>query len=162
MSRPKIFGVAILALWAAVLAVHVQREYFKSETVLLAEGAETLAPGTYFYAVEMGGQSIGMATSRLDTLPEGFRFEETMRLEIPAAGATQTLDDIANTCLNCHQGTEKEFKATIDRKLERKNELAREATDILAKAHLEAARAWELGATEEDMKAALQDIRHGQ
>ncbi|AJF07045.1 ammonia-forming cytochrome c nitrite reductase [Geoalkalibacter subterraneus] len=72
------------------------------------------------------------------------------------------LDDIANTCLNCHQGTEKEFKAKIDRKLERKNELAREATDILAKAHLEAARAWELGATEEDMKAALQDIRHGQ
>ncbi|MDY6848137.1 MAG: ammonia-forming cytochrome c nitrite reductase [Thermodesulfobacteriota bacterium] len=72
------------------------------------------------------------------------------------------LDDIANTCLNCHQGTEKEFKAKIDRKLERKNELAREATKILAQAHLEAARAWELGATEKDMKAALQDIRHGQ
>ncbi len=72
------------------------------------------------------------------------------------------LDDIANTCLNCHSGTEKEFKAVVARKLERKNELSLLASDILAKAHLEAAKAWELGATEEEMKPALQDIRHGQ
>ncbi len=72
------------------------------------------------------------------------------------------LDDIANTCLNCHGETEKEFKAIIERKLERKNELSRTAMDVLAKAHLEAAKAWELGATEEEMQPVLQDIRHGQ
>ena len=72
------------------------------------------------------------------------------------------LDDIANTCLNCHSGTESEFRATVERKLERKNELHRMAMDVLAKAHLEAAKAWELGATEEEMKPALMDIRHGQ
>jgi nitrite reductase (cytochrome c-552) len=72
------------------------------------------------------------------------------------------LENIANTCLNCHKGTEKEFKETIEKKLARKNELARLATDVLAKAHLEAAKAWEAGATEEEMKPALQDIRHGQ
>lgn len=72
------------------------------------------------------------------------------------------LDDIANTCLNCHSGTEKEFKATIDRKLERKEELSKTAMDVLGKAHLEAAKAWELGATKEEMAPALQDIRHGQ
>jgi nitrite reductase (cytochrome c-552) len=33
---------------------------------------------------------------------------------------------------------------------------------VLAKAHLEAAKAWELGATEEEMAPILQDIRHGQ
>jgi len=33
---------------------------------------------------------------------------------------------------------------------------------VLAKAHLEAAQAWELGATEEEMAPILQDIRHGQ
>ena len=60
------------------------------------------------------------------------------------------------------QIAEKEFREVIERKLARKNELAKLATDILAKAHLEAAKAWELGATEEEMKAALQDIRHGQ
>ncbi len=72
------------------------------------------------------------------------------------------LDNIGNTCLNCHKGTEKEFKETVELKLARKNELARQATDILARAHLEAAKAWELGATEEEMKPALQDIRAGQ
>lgn len=72
------------------------------------------------------------------------------------------LDNIANTCLNCHKGTEKEFRETVERKLARKNELAKLATDVLAKAHLEAAKAWSAGATEEEMKAALQDIRHGQ
>ncbi|MDX2495065.1 MAG: ammonia-forming cytochrome c nitrite reductase [Desulfuromusa sp.] len=72
------------------------------------------------------------------------------------------LDDIANTCLNCHSGTEKEFTDMVSRKLERKNELSKTAMDVLAKAHLEAAKAWELGATEEEMQAAQLDIRHGQ
>lgn len=89
LSGRNIAGVTILALWVVVLAVHVQREYFKSETVLLAEGAMALAPGSYFYTVQMDDHAIGMASSRLDTVPEGFRFEELMRLEIPALGATQ-------------------------------------------------------------------------
>lgn len=72
------------------------------------------------------------------------------------------LDDIANTCLNCHGESEKEFKDIVERKLERKNQLSRTAMDILAKAHLEAAKAWELGANEEEMAPILQDIRHGQ
>ncbi len=72
------------------------------------------------------------------------------------------LENIGSTCLNCHQGTEKEFRDTIARKLERKNELSRTAMDVLAKAHLEAGKAWELGATEEEMKPVLQDIRHAQ
>lgn len=72
------------------------------------------------------------------------------------------LDDIANTCLNCHSGTEKEFKETVARKLERKEELSKTAMDVLAKAHLEAGKAWELGATEAEMAPILQDIRHGQ
>jgi nitrite reductase (cytochrome c-552) len=72
------------------------------------------------------------------------------------------LDDIQNTCLNCHKGTEKEFRATVARKLERKNELSQAAMNVLAKAHLEAGKAWELGATEAEMAPILLDIRHGQ
>jgi len=72
------------------------------------------------------------------------------------------LEDIENTCMNCHSKSEKEFKAIVQRKLERKNELSRTAMSILAQAHLEAAKAWELGATGDEMKLALQDIRHGQ
>jgi len=72
------------------------------------------------------------------------------------------LDDIANTCLNCHSGTETEFKDTVARKLERKEELHKKAMQVLAKAHLEAAKAWDLGATEAEMAPALKDIRHSQ
>jgi nitrite reductase (cytochrome c-552) len=72
------------------------------------------------------------------------------------------LEDMQNTCLNCHGESEQEFKAMVARKLERKTELSRTAMDVLAKAHLEAAKAWELGATAEEMQPALTDIRHGQ
>ncbi|MDR3090200.1 MAG: ammonia-forming cytochrome c nitrite reductase [Desulfobulbaceae bacterium] len=72
------------------------------------------------------------------------------------------LDNVANTCLTCHQETEAEFKKTVAMKLERKEELQKVAMDTLAKAHLEAAKAWESGASPDEMKAALQDIRHGQ
>ena len=83
-------GVAILAVWVAVVGLHVRREYFKSETLILAEGAEALAPGSYFYAVEMNDRVIGIASSRLDTIPEGFRFEDLLRLEIPALNETHS------------------------------------------------------------------------
>jgi nitrite reductase (cytochrome c-552) len=72
------------------------------------------------------------------------------------------LDHMADTCLNCHDEDEKSFKARVDRKLERKTELHKIAMDVIAKAHLEAGKAWELGATETEMKDILQDIRHAQ
>ncbi len=71
------------------------------------------------------------------------------------------LDNIANTCLNCHKG-KRPNSAIVKAKLDRKEELMEIAMNSLAKAHLEAGKAWEVGATEEEMKDALQDIRHGQ
>ncbi|MCL7487027.1 MAG: ammonia-forming cytochrome c nitrite reductase [Desulfobulbaceae bacterium] len=72
------------------------------------------------------------------------------------------LDHMANTCLNCHSEDEKTLKETVARKLERKNELSKTAMDVIAKAHLEAGKAWELGASEAEMKDILQDLRHAQ
>jgi len=72
------------------------------------------------------------------------------------------LESVATTCLNCHQETEAEFREVVKGKLEEKNQLADFAMDNLAKAHLEAGEAWKEGATEEEMKDILQDIRHGQ
>lgn len=72
------------------------------------------------------------------------------------------LNDVENTCLNCHNQSEKEFRTNIEQKLQRKEQLMAIAMDNLAKAHLEAGKAWELGATEAEMADILQDIRHGQ
>ncbi len=72
------------------------------------------------------------------------------------------LDNIENTCLSCHDQSEEEFRFVVEQKLQRKEQLMQIAMDNLAKAHLEAGKAWELGATEEEMADILQDIRHGQ
>eukprot|EP01156_Anaeramoeba_ignava_P005869 Anaeramoba_ignava/a347208_16.p1 GENE.a347208_16~~a347208_16.p1 ORF type:complete len:162 (+),score=45.33 a347208_16:74-559(+) len=48
------------------------------------------------------------------------------------------------------------------RKKERKNELHEKAMKQLAAAHLEAGKAWEVGATKEEMAPVLKDIRHAQ
>ncbi|MDW7773175.1 MAG: ammonia-forming cytochrome c nitrite reductase [Desulfobulbaceae bacterium] len=72
------------------------------------------------------------------------------------------LDHMANTCLNCHSEDEKTLKETVARKLERKTELNKTAMDVIARAHLEAGKAWELGASEEEMKDILLDLRHAQ
>lgn len=80
--RSLAFG--ILAIWIGVVGWHVRREYFKPEAARLAEGARSLAPGTYFYTVRMGGQAIGHAQTRLDTVPEGFVFSDLVVLDVPA------------------------------------------------------------------------------
>jgi transglutaminase-like putative cysteine protease len=80
-------GVTILALWVVALGFHVRREYFRPEAVVLAHGARSLGPGSHFYTVEMEGRAIGMASSRLDTVPGGFLFEDMLQLDVPAMGA---------------------------------------------------------------------------
>lgn len=72
------------------------------------------------------------------------------------------LDNMEKTCMNCHRESEKSLLDNVKRKKERKNELAKIAMQNLAKAHLEARKAWDLGATEAEMKDILLDIRHGQ
>lgn len=87
MKRPttrRVFGVAILVVWAVVLGMHVKREYFKPMALRLEEGARTLAPGSYYYVVRMQGHAIGFARTRFDTLTNGFVFEDNLMLDVPA------------------------------------------------------------------------------
>jgi hypothetical protein len=84
VTRRRLLAYGILALWAGVVAVHIRREYFKPLAARLELGAQSLAPGSEFYQVRMGGQAIGMATSRLDTVPEGFVFDDLLILDVPA------------------------------------------------------------------------------
>jgi transglutaminase-like putative cysteine protease len=66
----------------------VRREYFQPELARLAEAALSLAPGINFYTLRMGDRTVGQATSRLDTLADGFELEDLMSLELPALGQT--------------------------------------------------------------------------
>ena len=72
------------------------------------------------------------------------------------------LTNIANSCMKCHEKSEEDFKAIVETKRQRKEQLNQMALNTLASAHLEAGKAWELGATEAEMEEVLQLIRSGQ
>ncbi|MFO8175760.1 MAG: transglutaminase-like domain-containing protein [Gemmatimonadota bacterium] len=80
----------ILIFWVAVVGLQVRREYFRPELSRLAEAALSLAPGVNFYTLRMGDRTVGLATSRLDTVPGGFVLEDLLSLELPALGETGT------------------------------------------------------------------------
>ena len=64
--------------------------------------------------------------------------------------------------MNCHRVSEKSLLDNIKEKRDRKDELQAKAIKLLSDAHFEAGKAWEVGATEEEMKPILTNIRHAQ
>lgn len=95
MTRRGVLAAAILVLWTGVVGWHVRREYFPPELTRLAEATLSLAPGTHFYSVRMGGRAVGTASSRLDTVPDGFVLDDLLNLELRALG--QVGDVVART-----------------------------------------------------------------
>ncbi len=72
------------------------------------------------------------------------------------------LKSMDRSCMPCHRESEDRLTAFIMEKFERKETLMTIAMDNLAAGHLEAGKAWEVGATEEEMAPVLQHLRHGQ
>lgn len=72
------------------------------------------------------------------------------------------LDTMDRSCMTCHRESEAKLKQIIKDKKANKEYLADIAFDNLAKAHLETARALEIGATDADLKEIRTHIRHGQ
>ena len=72
------------------------------------------------------------------------------------------LINVEASCCVCHrQKTETLIKNVFDRQdkiIENRDKLE----ELLVRAHVEAGKAWELGATEQEMKPVLMDIRHAQ
>lgn len=86
--RKRLLGTTIVVVWIAMVGWKARDEYFQPELMRLAEAALTLAPGINFYTLTMNDRTVGQATSRLDTLPDGFELEDLMNLELPALGQT--------------------------------------------------------------------------
>ncbi len=86
--RKRILGTTIVVVWIAMVGWKARDVYFQPELMRLAEAALTLAPGINFYTLTMNDRTVGQATSRLDTLPDGFELEDLMNLELPALGQT--------------------------------------------------------------------------
>ncbi len=97
MSRRSILGVLVLVAWGGMLAWHARQVYFQPELARLAQATLSMEPGTHFYAVRMGGEVVGIASSRLDTVPQGFLLEDRLTLELEAMaqeGAATTVTSV--------------------------------------------------------------------
>lgn len=72
------------------------------------------------------------------------------------------LNNTSNACQVCHREESKKLIANVYERQRKSTETRLQLEDLLVKAHLEAAKCWELGATEDQMKPILTDIRHAQ
>ncbi len=72
------------------------------------------------------------------------------------------LNNVANSCQVCHREETDRLVKDVYERQDRLEELRHLAEDAIAKAHLEAAIAWEKGAKGDEMKNALMLIRHAQ
>ena len=71
-------------------------------------------------------------------------------------------DNFQNTCANCHDQSKEKLQGIVNSRKERVQSAMIKLEDQLVHAHFEAKAAWDAGATESEMKDALQDIRHAQ
>ncbi|MGE5363648.1 MAG: ammonia-forming cytochrome c nitrite reductase [Bacteroidota bacterium] len=72
------------------------------------------------------------------------------------------LNDIAGSCQVCHRESEQKLTENVNQRQDKLEEIKKVVQKTLAQAHIEAKFAWDKGATEEEMKPALQLIRHSQ
>ena len=72
------------------------------------------------------------------------------------------LTNVANACQQCHRQSENELLENVASLKRKAKEMAKNVEVELVRAHVEAAKAWEVGATEAQMKKPLTHIRHGQ
>jgi len=72
------------------------------------------------------------------------------------------LNNIANSCQVCHREEAARLITNVYERQEKALSTRIKLEDMLVKAHIEAGKAWELGATEEQMHDILMDIRHAQ
>lgn len=72
------------------------------------------------------------------------------------------LNNVANSCQVCHREETERLIQDVYERQDRIIENRDKLEELLVHAHVEARFAWDLGATEEQMKAVLMDIRHAQ
>lgn len=72
------------------------------------------------------------------------------------------LNNVNNSCQVCHRQDEEDLITDVYSRQKKAKEGMHKLEMALVRMHMEAGKAWELGATEEQMVEILQDIRHAQ
>lgn len=163
-EKPGLEGVAYLTLpWDKGLAAEDMEEYYDEKgfsdwthQISRAPMLKAQHPGyeTYMTGVH-ADRGVSCADCHMPYKSEGGQKFTDHHLQSP-------LNNIANSCQVCHREESSKLMANVYERQEKAMETRIKLEDMLVKAHIEAGKAWELGATEEQMADILMDIRHGQ
>ena len=91
MTQRKIVAGGILILWVGALGLLAQRELMPNEEKRRQAAAMLIEPGSFYYAVERGGDVLGYASSQIDTSLLGVHIRSqiiTERLDGPDSNRT--------------------------------------------------------------------------
>ncbi len=117
---------------------------------------KTQHPGYELYKTGIHGQKgVSCADCHMPYTQEGSVKYSDHQLQNP-------LDTMERSCMPCHRESETKLRGIVLQKYKRKEQLHELAMDNLAKAHLETAKAMEVGATDAELKGVRADIRSGQ
>ena len=75
---------------------------------------------------------------------------------------TSPLKYISKTCVTCHRESEEDLTNNVYERQDKVKEATSSAVELLVHAHIEAKAAWDNGATEDEMKPAIELIRKAQ
>lgn len=157
-------GAAYLTFpWDNGFSAEAMEEYyddmeFKDWTHALSKAPMLKAqhPGYEVYLTGIHAQrGVSCADCHMPYMSEGGQKFTDHHIQSP-------LNNVANSCQVCHRQETTQLLKDVyerqDRIIENRDELEK----LLVRAHVEAKKAWDLGATEAQMKDILMDIRHAQ
>jgi transglutaminase-like putative cysteine protease len=85
----RVLAAVVVVAWLASLAALLRRELWRPRAEVLAEAALSLPPGATYFAVALGAEQIGYASSTIDTLGDTLTVSDIVVLEIPVLGTVQ-------------------------------------------------------------------------
>jgi transglutaminase-like putative cysteine protease len=79
----KIVAIGIVGVWLLSAGVLGYRQWSGAAGEFAPDASLNVPPGAVYYAVELGGEQVGFASSTVDTVPEGIFVQEIMELRLP-------------------------------------------------------------------------------
>lgn len=163
-NKKKVEGVAYLTFpWDKGMSAEAMEEYYdeiefvdwthklSKAPMLKAQhpGYEVYLTGTH------ASRGVSCADCHMPYMSEGGQKFTDHHVQSP-------LNNIANSCQVCHREETERLVADVYSRQDKIIENRDKLEELLVRAHVEAKFAWEIGATEEQMKEILWDIRHAQ
>lgn len=163
-DKSRVEGVAYLTFpWDSGMQVEAMEQYY--DKIQFADWTHPMSrapmlkaqhPGYEVYLTGVhADRDVSCADCHMPYRNEGGQKFTDHKIQSP-------LNNIHNSCQVCHRENAKKLADNVNQRQEKVIENRDRLEKLLVRAHVEAEIAWEEGATPEQMKDVLQDIRHAQ